>query len=436
MAVIILGGGLAGLSLAYFLNEKSIILEKEEQLGGLCRSFDLNKIKYDVGPHILFSKNKEALSKLTSLIKTNLIKRSNKIFHKGKFIKYPFENGLAKLEEDEKEWCLKEFLNNPYEDYDPKNMLQFFLKTFGEGITRIYLQPYNEKIWKFDPAFMDTQMVERIPKPPKQDLIDSAKGIEIEGYTHQLYFHYPIEGGIQTLISSYAHLLAEKSQIINPVQIIKILKKENRWIVQTDKGEFGASTLINCMPLHELFNYLEPPMDVKEVLDELKYNSIYILALQSKKDNLKDNFVLNFADKNIIFHRLSKLNFLGENYQLQDGGSTILAEITYRPNSYLDSLGNEAIKQKVVDDLDRLDLVKKDDITALDLKRFKYAYVIYDLSHRKNTDRLLKYLSEIGIYCCGRFAEFEYLNMDGIIDHSYKLSEKLNSMFNEQAQKN
>ena len=64
----------------------------------------------------------------------------------------------------EKEYCLQEFLNNPYENYIAENMQQFFLKTFGEGIIKTYLQPYNEKIWKYDPTFMDVQMVERIPK--------------------------------------------------------------------------------------------------------------------------------------------------------------------------------------------------------------------------------------------------------------------------------
>ena len=63
------------------------------------------------------------------------------------------------------------------------------MKTFGEGITRLFLQPYNEKIWKYDSSCLDTQMVERIPKPPKEDVIKSAKGIPTEGYTHQLYFH-------------------------------------------------------------------------------------------------------------------------------------------------------------------------------------------------------------------------------------------------------
>jgi len=56
----ILGGGLAGLSLAYFLESyrKICILEKNEVPGGLLRSFKKNEINYDIGPHIIFSKNK------------------------------------------------------------------------------------------------------------------------------------------------------------------------------------------------------------------------------------------------------------------------------------------------------------------------------------------------------------------------------------------
>lgn len=430
MSTIILGGGLAGLSLAYFLERDTIILEKEKRLGGLCKSFEFNKIMHDIGPHIFFSKNKKILNMITSLTETNLIRRSNKIFHKGKLIKYPFENDLATLDEGERDYCLKEFLNNPYENYRANNMLQFFLKTFGEGITRLYLQPYNEKIWKFDPVYMSTQMVERIPKPPKEDVIKSAEGIKTEGYLHQLYFHYPKKGGVQQLINSYLNKISHKSKIFNLVNIKKIYKKDGIWKIETNKGNFSCETLINCMPLHEILKYIEAPNDVKEALKKLKYNSLYVVPVQAKKDNIGNNFALYFADKNIIFHRISKLNFLGENYCLDNGGSTILVEITYRPHSYLSSLSAEEIKQKVLDDLNKLNLVSKGDILDISFKSFKYAYPIYDLAHKENKEHVLDYLSKGGIYCCGRFAEFEYLNMDAIVEHSCKLAKKLNEKKN------
>ncbi|MFH1782717.1 MAG: FAD-dependent oxidoreductase [Candidatus Omnitrophota bacterium] len=426
MEYIILGGGLAGLSLAHFLNKRTLVLEKENVLGGLCRSFELNGIYYDIGPHILFSKNKDMLNELTLLTETNKIKRSNKIFHKDRFVKYPFENDLAALDDTDRDYCVKEFLNNPHENSTPQNMLQFFLKTFGEGITRLYLEPYNEKIWKFDPSFMDMQMVERIPKPPKEDIIKSSKGIQTEGYLHQLYFYYPKSNGIQSLISGYRERIKDKAKVMTSTKITSISKKKDKWVVETDKGSFKGDALINCMPIHELFRFLDAPKDVMASLGDLKYNSIYIVALQAKKDNIGDNFAVTFADKNMIFHRLSKLNFLGENYCGEDNVSTLLIEITYRQDSPLASLSKKEIREKVITDLEKNGLVSRNDITSVDIKSFRYAYVIYDLGHRNNIDKALDYVLNMGIYSCGRFAEFEYLNMDKIIEHSYDLARKLN----------
>ena len=426
MKPIILGGGLAGLSLANFLNKDSIVLEKEKTPGGLCRSFEFNGVFHDIGGHIMFSKNKEILDLLTSLVKTNRIRRSNKIYHRGRLVKYPFENDLASLSKEDREYCLKEFLHNPHENSRPQNMLQFFLKTFGEGITKLYLQPYNQKIWKFDPALMDTQMVERIPKPPREDIIKSARGIQTEGYLHQLYFYYPDAGGIQQIIAAFSKLIAKKSQVVCPIRIKRIYKEKGIWQVVTNKGRFSSKSLINCLPLHELFKYLKAPKNIVAALNELKYNSIYIIVVQAKKDNIGDNLALYFADKDIIFHRVTKLNFFGRHYRLKNNKSTVLVEITYRPKSRLANLKKEELQRRAINDLDRLNLIKKRDVIDVDFKNFKYAYVIYDLGHRKNTGCVLKYLSEEGILCCGRFAEFEYLNMDSILDHSHQLAQKLN----------
>jgi len=424
--VIILGGGIAGLSLAYFLDNKSIILEKNKQLGGLCRSFEFNGITHDIGPHILFSKNKQILDLHTSFVDTNLIKRSNSIFFKGKFIKYPFENDLAALPDTDKKYCLQEFLNNPYVDYKAKNMLQYFLKIFGEGITRTYLQPYNEKIWKFDSSCLDTQMVERIPKPPKEDVIKSANGIETEGYTHQLYFHYPKKGGFQSFVDAYVSKIKHKAEIINDTKIQNIYWKDNSWIITANNGEYNAERIINCMPIHELFKYIEATTDVKGTLDKMLYNSIYIVLVRATTDTIGDRFSVIVPDKDIIFHRLSKLNFLGKEYIPEDGKSTLLIEITFRPQSYLSTLSEQQIKDEVIKDLDVCGFVKMDDIDDIIVKRYKYAYVIYDLLHRYNTDKVLDYLKSIGIESNGRFAQFEYLNSDQIAVNSMNLARKLN----------
>src|SRR4051794_4195203 len=97
MDMLILGGGIAGLSLATFLDGHTVVLEKEHVLGGLSRSYRLDGVDYDLGPHIIFSKNKTVLDLHSTMIPTSQIRRSNQILYAGKYVQYPFENDLSKL---------------------------------------------------------------------------------------------------------------------------------------------------------------------------------------------------------------------------------------------------------------------------------------------------------------------------------------------------
>jgi protoporphyrinogen oxidase len=47
--------------------------------------------------------------------------------------------------------------------------------------------------------------------------------------------------------------------------------------------------------------------------------------------------------------------------------------------------------------------------------RNRYAYVVYDLHYPENIRTIRDYCTSIGLPLVGRFAQFEYLNMDGCI---------------------
>lgn len=414
--LIILGGGLAGISLAYFYQGRSIILEKEKQVGGLCRSFDLNGVKYDIGPHIIFSKNQAVLDWHRQLIPVNKLRRSNKIYHQGRFIPYPFENGLYALNAADKKYCLQTFLKNPYRAYSADTMQQFFLKTFGAGITNLYLRPYNAKIWKWDPAFLDTQMVARIPQPPDSDIIAAANGIKREGYLHQLHFYYPRAGGIASLVQAYQAGLREKSTIINSVGLKKIERQNGKWNVTTNRGVFRSRRLVNCLPLTQLICLINSPRAVQSAAQQLRHNSIHIVVVQVKKDQLGHNLAIMLASPDIIFHRLTKLNYLGSNYRLAGGGTTLLAEITFRPDLRSAIPSGQSLVKRVINDLLKLKFINESDVLASAVRTFDYAYIIYDLNHRSAVDLVLGYLKTRGIMSVGRFAEYAYINTDQVVE--------------------
>ena len=435
MEFTIIGGGLSGLSLAYFLQDndnisKINILEKENTPGGLCRTFAINNIKFDVGPHIIFSKNKKILDFMNELLGENIEKhrRSNRILHKKQFVQYPFENDLSKLPKEDIEYCVNSFLHNPYENYDATTMLQFFLKTFGEGITNTYLRPYNEKIWKFDPCFMDTQMVERIPKPPKEDILKSANGETIDGYLHQLYFTYQKEGGTEAIIKALISKLNKKVIINTSTMAETVQKTSSGYEIKSGEKIFKTDKIISTMPLNELCNIYQPTNPSLEIINtakELRYNSIAICIINVKKDFAGDNYAFMTADKNVIFHRISKLDFMGNNYHI-DGTTTYMAEITYRKQDLIDLATDNFLTKETLKGLENIGFIdSEDDVNFTKIKRFEYAYVIYDLKHRHNVDKIKEYFSKEGIYLNGRFGSFEYLNMDAIIHQSKILAENI-----------
>lgn len=433
MNLTILGGGLSALSLAYFLQDRSDIskitlLEKEKTIGGLCRTFETNGIEYDVGPHIIFSKDKEILDFMNGLLGENNEKhrRSNRILHKKAFVQYPFENDLSKLPDEDKAYCVNAFMHNPYENYNAKNMLQFFLKTFGEGITNLYLRPYNEKIWKFDPSFMDTQMVDRIPKPPKEDILKSAAGETIDGYTHQLYFTYPKQGGTAAIVQALREKLSDKVEILTSRSVESVRKTEKGFEVVAGSKTFVSDRLVSTMPLGEftaLYN-AEKPAEIVSAAQNLRSNAIAISIVNVKPDRAGDNYAFMIADKNVIFHRLSKLDFMGGRYHKPDS-ATYMIEVTYRKKDRVDLMTDAELTAKIIGGLKEIGFIDgASDVNFTDLKRFDYAYVIYDLEHKENTTVLRDYFKQQGVELNGRFGSFEYLNMDAIIRQSKNLAER------------
>lgn len=430
MRYVILGGGLSGISTAFFLQDRAdteeiLILEKEDAPGGLCRSIEKDGYTYDIGPHILFSKDKEMLSLMLDVLEEkNDLRRSNQIIYKGRYVQYPFENDLSKLPKEDLKYCLTHFLNNPYENYEAKNMLQFFLKTFGEGITNTYLRPYNEKIWKYDPGFMDTQMVDRIPKPTRDEIMRSAAGETVDGYVHQLYFSYPSSGGIEAVIRGFLKRLNAKCTVRCGEQITAVQKTAEGFMVVSNGEQIETDQVVSTIPVQELAKVYDTSPEIADRVGSLRYNSIIIAFVKTREDLCGDNFAFMNPEKDVIFHRISKMDFLGENYRSESGAS-YMVEVTYRENDYVDGLTEEELKAEISRGMKRIGFAEDEkDVEFINLTRHPYAYVIYDVDHRKNMEAIRAYYKSKGILLNGRFGSFEYWNMDRVLRESKKLVEE------------
>lgn len=435
MKTVILGAGLSGISTAYFLQNENgfddiTLLEMENTPGGLCRSVKKNGYIYDIGPHILFSKDKEMLELMLSVLdegKNDLV-RSNQILYKGIRVQYPFENDLSKLPEKDLEYCINAFNHNPYENYEATNMIQFFLKTFGEGITNTYLRPYNEKIWKYDPAYMNTSMVDRIPKPTQEEIRRSAAGETIQGYLHQLYFSFPTKGGIEAVPNGFLCRLDEnKCKVVTGAKVTSIKKIGDKYEIIAGNQKYEADLLISTIPVQELTKcYAKATEELKKHVDALRYNSIKIAFVKLPYDLCGENFAFMIPDKDVLFHRISKMDFLGSEYHHSEKEATYMIEVTYRKNDQVDVLSEKELQEKIADGLVKIGFAKDTkDVEFIDITDYQYAYVIYDIDHTENMEYIRDFYNKEGIYLNGRFGNFEYWNMDRILRESLNLKDNI-----------
>ena len=425
MKTAILGGGLTGLTLARLLSEKGrdvVVLEAEKEYGGLCRSKTENGFTFDTGgSHIIFSRDTEVLDFMRRMITDNEQRnnRNTKIFYKQQYVKYPFENGLFDLPLKDRFLCIHEFVKNLIavekgQVPPPANFREWIYYTFGAGIADCYMVPYNEKIWKFPTERMSHHWVDgRIPRPPVEDIIKSAIGIGTEGYTHQSVFSYPLDGGIEALVQAIAQPIV--GCIRTGFKVTSVKKSGDQWLISNGNEVITADECICTIPVEHLLGCLEGvPPEVRNAAAALKYNALVCVNI-GIRGPVPEISWLYLPDPGLgKTNRISFPSGYSRN-TAPEGCSAILAEITHQPGDEVSRMTDEELIDEVVDMLEAMKILHRDQVVYSSVERQPFAYVVYDLEYQKNIAIVRSYCNDLGIPLVGRFAQFEYLNMDGCI---------------------
>ena len=420
----ILGGGVSGVCLATRIADCEV-LEKSARIGGLCGSVTAQGFTFDAaGPHIMFSKNKEVLSHMVEVLGDNVHqkRRENKIWYKGHLVKYPFENGLSDLPKEDCFECILGYLRNPWTK-EPENLEEWSYATFGAGISDKYFLPYNRKIWNHDPSKICLEWVERIPKPPMEDVLKSAIGISTEGYLHQLYFSYPKHGGYESLVRAFGARAV--GSVLTDCEVTHVFGKPGDWTVETTQGPKSYETLVSTLPIHELAKVWDGfPAEAREALDHLRYNSLINVLVGVAVDERHPWTALYVPELECVSHRISFMCNFSENCA-PEGHEALMAEITTNPGDGIHELSNEAVIARVFSDLHRMDLLDPGKVVFKKAIRFEYGYPIYDLDYFERVGEMRRAVAKAGVHLLGRFAQFDYINSDVCVERALDLAKGL-----------
>jgi len=415
---LIIGAGISGLTFANYAKGDYIIVEKEKEVGGYCRTIKRNGYVWDYAGHFFHFNTQEFKEKfLNKMNKEDIVynEKCTKILYKNNFIDFPFQTNIHQLEKQEFIDCLYDLFNKEEkENYD--NFLDMLYGKFGKSIVEKFLKPYNEKLYAVDLRKLDVDAMGRFfPYADKEAIIKNMKNSKVNSYNNN--FMYPKNGAGSFIDILYNELDKEKVLLDTSVVKIDLNKKE---ATLSNGAIVNYEYLVNTMPLN---NFLSVVGNKQDLLSELSYNKVLVFNLGFDKPSPLCNkeHWLYIPSKECNYYRAGFYNnILGEE------NLSMYIEIGYNKD---DVITEDMIKEQLNLTLENL---KSSGITTDDMTLVDYipiimdpAYVHINTETTKKIDDYKEELASNNVYTIGRYGAWIYNSMEDSMLKAKELAEKL-----------
>ena len=426
-AVGILGAGASGLSLALLLDQKFVIVERDRDAGGHARSTTKDGFTFDRGPHIMFSRDPMLLDCMVSSLGDNvhMCRRNNKVSIAGGLARYPIENDLAALPLPLRADAVLSLLHAAGDRADPTNLAEWFEAHFGAVLTAAYFRPYNEKVWNVPLEQLSMAWSDRIPKPPVDDDIRGALGELSEGYTHQLFYSYPLRGGYSAIVDSWAAGVDSGNLALG--QTVGRIEPtgDGVKVIATD-GQWHFESVVSTLPLGQLVDMVPGvPESVRRAVDRLIVNPMIVVTLGFAGEDPDAYTAVYVPDADYLVNRVSWPSVFSP-HNAPPGHFSVQAEITTERDSEVVEWSDDKVVGHVLEGLRERALLPDDvEHVFTCVERFEHAYVVYSNGYESDLELARAWFEDQGIVLHGRFGSHQYANVDGCLRQSIDLARRL-----------
>lgn len=425
--VLIIGAGLAGLSAGYHLSKRdSVIVEAERQIGGLCKSFNVDGFTFDCTGHLIHFRTETGRQLIQKMLGDKIEQHQRKaaIFLQDRFTDYPFQANTYGLPPEVIKECLLGFIETlTHKNNKPiDNFHDWIYDTFGGGIARNFMIPYNRKLWQHDLHDIALEWVTwSIPKPNLEDVINGALGLKNKEFGYNPVFYYPAEGGISLLPKSIP--VSGEILLNNPVRKVDLRRKTAHL---ADGRRIRYRYLLSTMPLHALLSILEDaPGFVSSAREKLQFISVLNLNLGIERENVLPYHWVYFPEEDKPFYRVgSPSNF--SRTVAPSGTSLLFMEVSLRAR---ETHNIEEITQHAIAALRRTKILRESDkFVMIHPILLPCAYVIYNHARLETVSRLQEFLNSKDVYSFGRYGSWIYSSMEDAILEGKQAAERIQAL--------
>lgn len=432
-AVVVVGAGVCGLAVAHNLAKAGrpvVLLEKNQKVGGLARSFTYGDYTFDIGPHRFHTGNQEVGNYIRSILGDEAIHfpRCSMVHFQGQYYDWPLRpDALLKFPLRMGLQIAFDLAVNPLKKYTSESFEDYVLRQYGPTLYKHFFLDYSYKFLKLHPRETHADWAKvGINRAIIDDNVQMRNLFEVfrSMLNHQdkeeMQFLYPREGMQYYCDRSAELFVQEGGTLLTGVGDVE-LEHDGRRITElrVDGRRIKPIHVVWTAPIHTLCNQLgvRPP--------DLEYLAMVMYFVEVQAQLPHPFQWCYFGDKDLIFNRVSNNIYFSQ--ELAPWGCCGLEiEVTCMQG---DEIWNdpERIKGRIVEDLRKTGLVYyPSEVRAVHIEKIPYTYPIYKLDYRQQLKRVNDELRGWGnLVLAGRTGQFWYNNMDHSIGKALSVAGKL-----------
>lgn len=290
--VVVLGGGPAGLGIAYQLAGQGVhivVLEAGDQVGGLAASTTIGGQRVDFGSHRLHpSISPPILRALAALPGVDLQQRPRhgRIRLANRWVAFPLRAGdaLRHLPPSLTAGMARDAVLGPLRRPRADTFAEVLRAGVGPTLARRFYFPYARKIWGVAPAALSGAQARR--RVGANSVVSIARRT-LRGRGEPPWFWYP-RTGFGALVEGLASGARQRGADVRVAsRVVRIERTDGRWtVLAADGTTITTGHVCNTLPVPLLARMVRPapPADVLEDGASLRYRAMLLVYLVLDRD--------------------------------------------------------------------------------------------------------------------------------------------------------
>lgn len=422
---------MAGLTLADRVAKRGhsvVVIEKQQEVGGLARSFRYGAWVFDIGPHRFHTYSPAVEQYVTDVLGDGLrvIDRRSSVYLFGKLHRWPLRTrSLLRLPVSMVLRCFVDLFRKS--EFDGCSFESFIVSRYGRTLYDKFFRGYTQKFTHLPPEELHhtwaSHSIHRaiIDKRYQQGTLAQVLKVALLPKARPTRFLYPRGGVYHFSRELQTRVRAAGAEVLVGVDAIQVLAGDGRvHAVRAGAREIPCDVLVWTAPLPEILAQLgQSPLP-------LRYLGLLLFNVTARGVRDGGNQWTYYADQHMAVSRVSfPRNFCPDT--VPAGRASLCAEITVqeRPSDR----DTAALLPQVLHELEAVGLLRRSDVLEAHTEYVPSAYPVYDLAYQQRVGLALGSLSAWGnLICTGRTALFWYNNMDDSIEKAFADADRVCAM--------